>query len=157
MITYVTINWKLRLPCVIFSSRMSHISDNLLLRVRHRSKIYSVFSASTMFTVICPLPHIYLQSSLWNAQTLTFWSSLGVLLQPAAGSVLQHAGLDGLQKKLLSKSVRVQLAGWATESTLHSTAEWFKQINKQLPLQFSPTSSHLNPTETTKMYRILQW
>lgn len=55
--------------------------------------------------------HIHLQSSLRNAQTVTFWSSLSVPLHSAAGSVLRHVGLNGLQRKLLSKSVRVLLPG----------------------------------------------
>ncbi len=96
-------------------------------------------------------PHIHLQSSLWNAPTLTFWSSLSVHLQSAAGSVLQHVGLDSQQREQLSKGVRVLLAGLVTIWTLHSTAECLKKKNQLFPLYCCPTLSYFHPTET-KIY-----
>lgn len=77
--------------------------------------------------------HILLQSPLRNAPALTFPSSLTVHLQPAAGSVPHHVAVRSLQRKLLSKGVRVLLAASLTARTLHSTAEYLQQKKKNRP------------------------
>lgn len=75
--------------------------------------------------------HILLQSPLRNAPALTFPSSLTVHLQPAAGSVPHHVAVRSLQRKLLSKGVRVLLAASLTARTLHSTAEYLQKKKKK--------------------------
>lgn len=123
-----------------------HCIPQLWVRRKSKNKIYSPQLAPCLQSSVLSC-HIHLQSSLWNAPTLTFWSSLSVHLQSAAGPVLHHVGLQSLQRKLLSKGVRVLLAGSVTarkkkstiSSLLLSHLVWFPSYRENQNVQETQT------------------
>lgn len=84
--------------------------------------------------------HIHLQSSWWNAPTLTFWGSLSVHSQSTADSVLQHVGLHSRQRKAAIKG-RESAARWLSHNKNTPFHSWM--LKKKKSAIFSVVLSHL--------------
>lgn len=98
--------------------------------------------------------HIHLQSSLWNAPTLTFWRAFSVHIQSAGGPVRSACWFIQPTEKAAIKG-RESAACWLGRNKNTPFHSWmgFFFLNQPFPLYCCPTSSHFHSTERTKMCR----